>query len=65
MRETVSGISGFYQFADIPAGETCIFSVSANRYVFSAPTQVRNITEDIHNVDFVADAVKGQKTELP
>jgi hypothetical protein len=64
-RETVSGISGFYQFTDVPAGETCIFSVSANRYVFSEPTQVRNITEDIHNVDFVADAVKGQKTELP
>jgi hypothetical protein len=64
-RETVSGISGFYQFTDVPAGETCIFSVSANRYVFSEPTQVRNITDDIHNVDFVADAIKGQKTELP
>lgn len=63
-RETVSGISGFYQFTDIPAGETCIFSVSADRYVFREPAQVRNITEDTHNVDFVANASKGQKSEL-
>jgi hypothetical protein len=61
-RETVSSISGFYQFTDVPAGETCVFSVSAGRYVFSEPTQVRNITDDIHNIDFVAEAVKGQKS---
>ena len=54
-RATVSGASGFYQFADIPAGATYIFSVSAKRYVFSQPTQVRNIIEDIEHIDFVAD----------
>lgn len=64
-RETVSGISGFYQFTDVPAGGTCIFSVSAHRHVFSQPMQVRNIVDDTHNVDFVGSAVKDQKTELP
>jgi hypothetical protein len=39
-RETVSGESGFYQFADLPAGETYIFSVSAKHYVFTQPTKV-------------------------
>lgn len=53
-RTTVSGAGGYYQFADIPAGETYIFAVSAKRYVFSQPTLVRNITDDTQDIDFIA-----------
>lgn len=63
-RETLSGAAGFYQFIDIPAGETCIFSVSASRYVFDEPAQIRNIMDDTHDVDFVTDGVKPGKTKL-
>lgn len=61
MRETVSGIAGFYQFTEVPAGEICIFSVSANRYVFNEPTQVRTIMGDLNDVDFVAESAKAPK----
>ncbi len=54
-RATVSGASGFCQFAGIPAGATYIFSVLAKRYVFSQPTQIGNIIEDTQDIDFVAD----------
>ena len=57
-RTTVSGTGGYYQFTDIPAGETYIFSVSAKRYVFSQPTQIRNITDDTQDIDFVVAAAQ-------
>jgi hypothetical protein len=53
-RATFSGKSGFYQFADLPAGETYTFTVSAKRYVFSQPTLVINITDDAQDIDFIA-----------
>jgi hypothetical protein len=63
-RETVSGESGFYQFADLPAGETYIFSVSAKHYVFTQPTKVITITEDTQEIDFVADSLKNPKKQF-
>jgi hypothetical protein len=54
-RTTVSGAGGFYQFADLPAGETYIFSVSAKHYTFAQNTQIRSVTEDVADVDFIAD----------
>lgn len=63
-RTTVSGAGGLYQFAELPAGETYIFSVSAKQYVFTQPTQVRTIIEDTDDVDFVAESVKSPKKEL-
>jgi hypothetical protein len=63
-RETVSGESGFYQFADLPAGETYIFSVSAKNYVFTQPTQVITITEDTQEIDFVGESLKSRKKQF-
>jgi hypothetical protein len=57
-RETVSGESGFYQFADLPAGETYIFSASAKNYVFTQPTKVIPITNDMEDIDFVGESLK-------
>ena len=54
-RTVLSSTFGYYRFTNVPAGETYVFSVSAKRYTFSQPTQVRNITGDTDDIDFVAD----------
>lgn len=56
-RSTISGASGYYQFTDVPAGETYVFSVAAKHYTFAQSTQVRSITEDLSDIDFIADAL--------
>jgi hypothetical protein len=63
-RTTVSGESGFYQFADLPAGETYIFSALAKHYVFTQPTQVITITGDIQDIDFVGVSLKNSKKQF-
>jgi hypothetical protein len=50
-----SGESGYYQFTDIPAGETYSFSVSAKRYNFAESVQVREILDNTANIDFVGE----------
>lgn len=62
-RTAVSGSFGYYTFFEIPAGETCIISVSAKRYTFSSPTQVRTVLEDVMDVNFVADAPQSSENE--
>jgi hypothetical protein len=55
-RAALSSAFGYYRFADIPAGETYIFSVAAKRYTFAQASQAREISEDTQDIDFVADA---------
>jgi hypothetical protein len=50
----ISNETGYFRFADVPAGETYIFSAAAKRYQFSQPTQVHTINEDTDNINFVA-----------
>ena len=52
---TVSSTFGYYRFTEIPAGETYIFSVLAKRHAFSSPTQVRSLTDDASDINFIAD----------
>ena len=58
-RTVISGAFGYFRFADVPAGETYIFSASAKRYSFSQPVQVRSINEDTDDIIFTANAGKG------
>jgi len=44
---------GYFRFADVPAGETYIFN-AAKRYRFSEPTQVRTVSADTDDINFVA-----------
>jgi hypothetical protein len=53
-RTVLSGTFGYYRFAEIPAGESYVFSAAAKRYTFSQPTQIRNITDDTQDIDFIA-----------
>jgi hypothetical protein len=59
---TVSGESGFYEFADLPASETYIFTVSAKHYTFAQDTQVRSIKEEVQDIDFIGESLKKKKS---
>ena len=54
-RSALTNPFGYYRFYDVPAGEIYIFSVSAKRFHFQNSTQVLSITEDLENLDFVAN----------
>jgi hypothetical protein len=64
-RTAISGAFGYYRFAEIPAGETYIFTVSAKRYTFTQPTQIRNILEDTQDIDFIGSAANILLGEIP
>lgn len=59
-RTVITSAFGYFIFTDVPVGETYIFSVSAKRYRFSEPTQVRAILEETGEMIFVA-AVEAQR----
>lgn len=54
-RTVLSGKLGYFRFEDVAAGETYLFSVSARRYTFSQPTQIRSIVADTDDLVFTAD----------
>lgn len=54
IRTAISTAFGYFQFADVPAGETYIFSAAARRFQFDQPTQIRTILEDTDDISFVA-----------
>ncbi len=38
---------GYYRFADIPAGQTYVITVSSKRYEFASPSRLVNVEEDV------------------
>jgi hypothetical protein len=58
VRTTVSSSFGYYRFADIPVGASYIISVAAKKYSFSEPSQIRQVQDDLQDIDFVADPVE-------
>ena len=55
IRSTVSTTLGYYRFAEIPVGGTYVISVAAKKYSFAESSQIRQISGDLQDVDFVAD----------
>ena len=47
---------GYFRFAEVAAGETYIFSISAKGYRFAEPVQVRTIFAETADLNFVAVA---------
>jgi hypothetical protein len=45
---------GYYQFADVLAGETYILTVSNKKYLFTDSPRVLNIQNDVADLDFIA-----------
>jgi hypothetical protein len=54
-RKVISGTSGYFQFTNVPTGETYVFSVISNRFTFVEPTLVRTILENPDDIIFVAN----------
>ena len=54
-RTVLSNPFGYYNFTDIPLGSTYTFNVRDKRHTFSQTAQVYTITEEIHNLNFVAN----------
>lgn len=46
---------GNYQFAEIPVGAVYIISITAKKYVFSQPVQIRMILDALQDIDFTAE----------
>lgn len=54
VRSTLSSSFGYYRFTDIPAGDIYVITVTAKKYSFADPTQIRSVQDDLQDVDFVA-----------
>jgi hypothetical protein len=46
---------GYYTFEDVPAGQTYVITASAKRYTFEQPIQVLNVSDNLTDVDFIAN----------
>jgi len=46
---------GYYHFNNIPAGEICVVSVSAKKYTFSQSSQIVSASDDITDINFLAE----------
>jgi hypothetical protein len=44
---------GYYQFADVPAGQTYVFTARGKRFSFGQNTIVQSITENTNNINFI------------
>ena len=58
-RVTQTNSFGYYYFADLPAGETYVVTVSSKKYYFPNPSLVLNLDDNISEVNFEADAPGG------
>jgi len=54
-RTVLSSQLGYYRFAEVEVGQTYTISVSGKKYSFANSTQIRSITEDTNDINFVAD----------
>jgi len=54
-RIAVTTSFGYYNFAEVAAGETYVIGVAARRYVFSQPTRIISVNENISALDFTAE----------
>ncbi len=51
----ITGPFGYYQIDDLEAGETYIVTVNSKRFAFRVPSRVITLTDNILDVDFVAE----------
>ncbi len=55
MHLALTGRRGFYNFSEIPDGQSVMVSVRSRRFTFSQPVRVISLTDNIADLDFVAD----------
>ncbi len=49
-----TGSFGYYNFEGLQTGQTYIITVNSRRYVFTVPTRVVSLSDNIADLDFVA-----------
>lgn len=54
-RTVITGRRGTYMFDDLEPGATYIVSVRSRRFMFSNPSQVISIVDNVTDADFIAD----------
>ena len=54
VRSATTNSFGYYNFDEIPAGETYVLTVNNKRYLFPDSPRVVSVQENLANVDFVA-----------
>ncbi|MGB2751842.1 MAG: carboxypeptidase-like regulatory domain-containing protein [Pyrinomonadaceae bacterium] len=62
-RTVITGRRGTYMFDDLEPGETYIVTVRARRFMFSNPSQVISIVDNVTDADFIADGVTTRAVE--
>jgi len=55
IRFSLTGSFGFYRFNDVTVGATYILTVSSRGFVFTDPTRVVSVNDELVNLDFVAE----------
>ncbi len=55
-RFAITNAFGYYRFLSTPTGASYTVSVAAKQKAFSQPSQVINLTQDVTNANFVANA---------
>jgi len=56
IRTVTTGTFGYYDFAEIEAGQTVVISVTAKRYAFAQPTIVLSVTENVSEINFISNS---------
>ena len=54
-RRTISSSFGYFRFDDVEAGQTYIISINSKRYVFTNPTQVISVSDEITDLVFTSE----------
>ena len=54
-RSAVTNTFGYYNFNDIPSGAAYVVTVSSRRYTFSNPSQVVNVSDNVSELNFIAN----------
>ena len=49
-----TGSFGYYRFENLEAGETYVVTVNSKRFIFSVPSRVVSVPDNVSNIDFVA-----------
>lgn len=56
-----TGHLGYYEFNELPVGESYVVTVNSKRFIFTNPTRIVTLTDNIIGADFVADPVSGRR----
>jgi hypothetical protein len=55
IRTTQTVTFGYFLFADVRAGESYLLTISSKRYIFSNPTRILSVADDLSDLNFIAE----------